>query len=130
MATTAPPGYDIARRDQNNGRTVFDFSVRVTDNDGEYADLPMRVTVVNVNRPPVLLASPAQISEGAPLAWSDFTLADPDPYATNSPEQPERVVPRPNDTARVVDGRLVLTLPPVSWGAVRLAADADRARAL
>ncbi|HQL88639.1 MAG TPA: hypothetical protein PLH67_13565 [Lentisphaeria bacterium] len=79
LATTAPPGYDIARRDQNNGRTVFDFSVRVTDNDGEYADLPMRVTVVNVNRPPVLLAFPAHITEGVPLPWAAFTLADPDP---------------------------------------------------
>ena len=49
-------------------------------------------------------------------------LADDDPYATNSADEPERVVPRPNDTARVADGRVTLTLPPVSWGMVRVRA--------
>lgn len=78
LATINPPGYDIARRDQNNGRTVFEFKVRVTDNAGESADLPVSVTVVNVNRPPVLVAFPAQITEGVLLNWSDFTLVDPD----------------------------------------------------
>ncbi|NMA38547.1 MAG: hypothetical protein GX937_00030 [Lentisphaerae bacterium] len=76
LATIGPPGYDIARRDQNK---VFEFKVRVTDNAGESADLPVSVTVVNVNRPPILTAFPAQITEGVLLNWSDFTLIDPDP---------------------------------------------------
>ena len=50
-------------------------------------------------------------------------LAENDPYVTNTPEEPTRVVPRPNGTARLADGRLVFTLPPVSWGMVRVAAD-------
>ncbi len=45
---------------------------------------------------------------------------DDDPFATNSPEQPERVALRTLDGAVVQDGVLRLTLPPVSWAAVSL----------
>ncbi|MDD4097838.1 MAG: hypothetical protein PHC30_03620, partial [Lentisphaeria bacterium] len=41
LATTAPPSYDIASRGVNDGQTVFDFSVRVTDLAGAFADLPV-----------------------------------------------------------------------------------------
>ena len=50
-------------------------------------------------------------------------LADPDPYATNGPTDPNRVGLQENTSARLRDGRLVLSLPPVSWGMVRLAVD-------
>jgi alpha-N-arabinofuranosidase len=50
-------------------------------------------------------------------------LTDPDPYAKNSPADPERVVLQKNESARVSDGRLLFTLPPVSWNMVRLGAD-------
>jgi len=50
-------------------------------------------------------------------------LTDPDPYAKNSPADPERVVLQENGSARVSDGRLLFTLPPVSWSMVRLDAD-------
>lgn len=49
-------------------------------------------------------------------AW---TLAEDDPCACNTAQQPDRVVPRPARAA-VADGRLRLVLPPVSWSAVRL----------
>jgi len=107
-------------------------TVPLTDAAATYDEETGRYAVFAVNRSttdPLEITVDVQHPGGVSLVEA-ITLADPDPYATNSPEQPERVVPRPNDTARVVDGRLVLTLPPVSWGAVRLAADADRARAL
>lgn len=50
-------------------------------------------------------------------------LTDPDPYAKNSPEDPERVVLQENESARVSGGRLLFTLPPVSWSMVRLGAN-------
>ena len=46
---------------------------------------------------------------------------DDDLTAANTLADPERVRARTNDTARLVDGRLVLELPPVSWTAVSLA---------
>jgi len=33
-------------------------------------------------------------------------------------QDPERVALRPNDSARIADGALRMTLPPVSWTAV------------
>ncbi|NYF12332.1 alpha-N-arabinofuranosidase [Pseudoclavibacter sp. JAI123] len=50
------------------------------------------------------------------------TLADDDVYAKNTLEDPERVGLVANDTARVDDGVLTVTLPPVSWTAVELRA--------
>jgi alpha-N-arabinofuranosidase len=49
-----------------------------------------------------------------------LTLADDDRAARNSAEQPDRVVPRPNTTAQLTDGRLRVELPPVSWSVLRL----------
>jgi alpha-N-arabinofuranosidase len=49
-------------------------------------------------------------------AW---VLSDPDTTATNTAEQPDRVVPAELD-AEVGDGEVVVTLPPVSWAAVQL----------
>ncbi|GAA3699904.1 alpha-N-arabinofuranosidase [Zhihengliuella alba] len=48
-------------------------------------------------------------------------MADEDHYAKNTLEDPERVTTRRNESARVVDGRLTVALPPVSWTAVGLA---------
>ena len=50
-------------------------------------------------------------------AW---TLADDDLMATNTAENPDRVVPRPAAPATVTDGVLHTSLPPVSWTAIRL----------
>ncbi|MDR1806438.1 MAG: alpha-N-arabinofuranosidase [Propionibacteriaceae bacterium] len=55
------------------------------------------------------------------------TLSDDDPFAVNTAEQPDRVVPRPNPTAHLSPGgRLSVTLPPLSWTAVSLLAASDK----
>jgi alpha-N-arabinofuranosidase len=56
------------------------------------------------------------------LAVQEATvLSDDDVRAANTQDQPDRVAPRAHDGAAVSDGTLRLTLPPVSWAAVRLA---------
>ncbi|MEV0150706.1 MULTISPECIES: alpha-N-arabinofuranosidase [unclassified Nonomuraea] len=50
-----------------------------------------------------------------------YTLADDDLYATNTVDDPDRVVPGPAKDANVTEGVLRATLPPVSWTAIRLA---------
>jgi alpha-L-arabinofuranosidase len=47
-------------------------------------------------------------------------LFDDDVYAKNTLEDRERVAPRPLASARIVDGVLHATLPPVSWSAISL----------
>lgn len=49
-------------------------------------------------------------------------LQDDDIYAANTLEDPERVGVRSLDGAEIVDGTLVLILPPVSWTAISLRA--------
>jgi alpha-N-arabinofuranosidase len=48
------------------------------------------------------------------------TLADTDVYAKNTLSDPKRVAPRSNDSVRIVEGELTVTLPPVSWTALGL----------
>jgi len=48
------------------------------------------------------------------------TLSDSDPHARNTLEDPERVVPRPNDSAAVDGGTMTAALPPLSWTAIHL----------
>jgi len=49
-------------------------------------------------------------------------LADDDPSARNTLDDPERVQPRALEGARIVDGLLHVTLPPIAWAAVALQA--------
>ncbi len=49
-----------------------------------------------------------------------LTLAGADPYERNTADDPDRVAPRPNDTAVADNGRIQAVLPPVSWTVVRL----------
>jgi alpha-L-arabinofuranosidase len=48
------------------------------------------------------------------------TLTDRDVQATNTEEQPNRVIPRALDGATLTDGALHAVLPPVSWSMLRL----------
>ncbi len=57
---------------------------------------------------------------GAVGIVSAQTLWDDDIHATNTLQQPDRVRLRPNESARIADGSLRLTLPRVSWTAVSL----------
>jgi alpha-N-arabinofuranosidase len=58
---------------------------------------------------------------GATSITEAQSLWDEDVYAKNTLEQPERVGLTPNDTATLEDGRITITLPPVSWTAVAFA---------
>jgi alpha-N-arabinofuranosidase len=57
---------------------------------------------------------------GAVSLGSAESLHDTDMHAANTRSDPERVAPRPNETARLVEGELRIVLPPVSWTAVTL----------
>ncbi len=48
------------------------------------------------------------------------TIADPDPDAANTLQDPQRVAPSANDTASLEHGVLTVVLPPLSWTAVGL----------
>ena len=48
------------------------------------------------------------------------SLYDSDMHATNTANEPDRVKPTPNESARLADGELRIVLPPVSWTAVTL----------
>jgi alpha-N-arabinofuranosidase len=50
-------------------------------------------------------------------AW---TLSDPDLYAVNTEQEPNRVTPRESEKAEIDGGVLRASLPPVSWTAIRL----------
>ena len=50
-----------------------------------------------------------------------LVLEHPDPKAGNTPEEPEKVVPRAGGDARMDGGRLAALLPPLSWNVIRLA---------
>lgn len=60
---------------------------------------------------------PREVVE-AQLVW------DPDPHAANTAADRERVAPRTPATV-LDDGRLRLTLPPVSWAGIELSCSAD-----
>jgi alpha-N-arabinofuranosidase len=48
------------------------------------------------------------------------TLSDDDVYAKNTLKDPERVAPHRNESAKIADGALTVTLPAVSWTALAL----------
>ncbi|MEV0569473.1 alpha-N-arabinofuranosidase [Dactylosporangium sp. NPDC050588] len=79
------------------------------------------VFVVNRHQTESLNLSVALGGFGAPLRVAEaWTLADDDPTAANTAEHPDRVVPKPTPDAEVTAGLLKVTLPPVSWTAIRL----------
>jgi alpha-N-arabinofuranosidase len=57
---------------------------------------------------------------GAGSLLSAETLHDADPDAANTLEHPHRVGLTANDTARLADGVVTVTLPPISWTALEL----------
>jgi alpha-N-arabinofuranosidase len=57
---------------------------------------------------------------GSPAVAEHLVLADDDPRAANTAEQPDRVVPRSVAGARVENGVLHADLPARSWNVVRL----------
>ncbi|KIR61355.1 MULTISPECIES: alpha-N-arabinofuranosidase [Micromonospora] len=91
----------VATHDPEDGELVF-FAVNRSRS--ESADLRVPLT---------------GFAPGLRVAES-WTLADDDPAAVNTADQPDRVVPRPTAQVSVTDGVLHAVLPPVSWTAIRL----------
>jgi alpha-L-arabinofuranosidase len=58
---------------------------------------------------------------GSVRVVESITLAEDDSNATNTLQQPNRVAPSPNQSARIEDNMLTIELPPISWTALRLA---------
>jgi alpha-N-arabinofuranosidase len=84
------------------------------------------VTLLAVNRSttePLDLTAHVRAFPGHRLAMAS-ELSDADPDARNSAGA-EAVAPRANPHARLVDGRLEVRLPPVSWNVVRLEPDSS-----
>ncbi|MET7475948.1 alpha-N-arabinofuranosidase [Streptomyces sp. NPDC005648] len=88
----------------------------------EGADGPDELTVFAVNRHQaenVELALDLRAFPGyTPVEHS--VLSDPDIRATNTQDDPDRVRPYTAETGAVTEGRLTVSLPPVSWNVVRL----------
>ncbi|MDD4539937.1 MAG: hypothetical protein PHT80_13045, partial [Lentisphaeria bacterium] len=81
---TFTPGYDVARRDQNEGKSEFSFGCLVKDQAGATARLDISVVVANVNCPPVISSYPAVVIEGVEVPHTAFVVSDPD--AEDPPE--------------------------------------------
>ncbi len=79
------------------------------------------LTVFAVNRGTDPLALEATLHGlGTPAVAEHIVLADDDPEAANTAEEPDRVTPRTGAGAQVRDGALHAQLPPRSWNVLRL----------
>ena len=56
-----------------------------------------------------------------PTGAKATTLSDPDVYAKNTLEEPERVAPHDNDSVTVDGSNLRVEIPPVSWTVIEVA---------
>jgi alpha-L-arabinofuranosidase len=90
----------VATRDDDTGAVAV-FMVNRS------LDAPMTVSIDMTSLGPVHLSE-------------SITLADDDPNATNTLEDPARVVPAPNRSARIETGVLTVELPANSWTALQL----------
>ncbi|WP_307834271.1 arabinosylfuranosidase ArfA [Paractinoplanes lichenicola] len=57
---------------------------------------------------------------GAPELAEAWLLADADPTATNTQENPDRVIPQPFEDITIDGDTIRVTLPPIAWAAIRL----------
>jgi alpha-N-arabinofuranosidase len=106
------PEHDTAR----HGTVPLLHSTAVLGPDGA-----VTVFAVNrdANRPLVLTADVGRM--GRQGAATHTFVADADRHASNTLEQPERVVPRTAPAPTVDGGTLVTELPPLSWNTIRIA---------
>jgi alpha-N-arabinofuranosidase len=115
---------DVLRMEPSSPRyeTARFGDVPVLDSVATWDGNAREATVLAVNRDqvePLVLEVDVRALPVAAVR-EGLTLADDDRAACNTAEQPDRVVPRPNTTAELVDGRLRVELPPVSWSMLRL----------
>jgi len=79
------------------------------------------LTLFAVNRGAEPLALRARLTGlGSPEVAEHLVLADDDPQAANTAAQPDRVLPRSADGARVEAGELRADLPARSWNVLQL----------
>jgi alpha-N-arabinofuranosidase len=107
------PSYDTAAY---GSAPLVDAVATIDDDSGSVS-----VFLVNRSQDPATIVSIDIGSLGAARLAECSTLADDDPNATNTLEQPNRVAPSPNQSARIDDNVLTVELPPISWTALRLA---------
>jgi len=91
----------------------------VATHDAEDGD----VVVFAVNRDqndPVELTVDLHLFDGDPRLAEAWTLSDDDIRATNTLDDPDRVVPHTTSQVSVDGATLRIVLPPVSWSAIRL----------
>ncbi len=96
--------------------------VPLLDATATYDEQAGEVTVFAVNRSSedALELSTGLSGFGDLEVVESFVLGGGDPYAVNTREQPDAVLPTSLASARVLDGTLTADLPPVSWCAIRL----------
>ena len=100
--------------------------VAALDVTATYDELSGDVVVFAVNRStdeplPVEVDLRALVAlHGAYAVTEHHVVADEDLTATNTAQEPDRVVPRAGSDARVEAAAARVLLPPVSWSAVRL----------
>jgi alpha-N-arabinofuranosidase len=78
------------------------------------------VFLVNRSRTQAIDVTVDVAALGGVRVLESHTLADDDVYAKNTLDDRERVAPRPNDSIGLSEGRLSVSLPPVSWTAIAL----------
>jgi alpha-L-arabinofuranosidase len=105
------PSYDTAAY----GSAPLVDAVASINDDGAVS-----VFLVNRSQDAATIVSIDIGSPGIARLAESSTLADDDPNATNTLEQPNRVAPSPNQSARIDDNVLTVELPPISWTALRL----------
>ena len=77
LVFSEPPDYEIPR--DSGGNNVYELTVVATDSGGLTADLPVTVTVTEVNEGPVISGTTSYIvAEGQDLTSATFTARDPE----------------------------------------------------
>jgi len=112
------------RVDVGSTTTAVHGDVPLVDAAATHDEADGSTAVFLVNRS---LDEPVEVSVELPASLAGaaieaVTLHDDDHTAANTLDQPERVTPAINPTARLTGSTLTVTLPPISWTAVRLGA--------
>ena len=94
--------------------------VRLVDAVATTADSGSAVFVVNRSTTESVVVTIDVSALGVSELRSAVGIWDADPYARNSVDDPERVVPRRLEAAALEDGVVEITLPPVAWAALEL----------
>ena len=102
--------------------------VPAVDGIATYDAPSLAASIFLVNRStgtPVVLDLAVDGFEGLQVV-EHVVLAEEDPYLRNTTDEPTRVAPRSVPPPALVDARMAVTLPPVSWSMVRLVGGGTR----